>query len=109
VLSAVLGLYLLNKIRLTVEDDDKHISVGRLLIAVFFLAFSLYLIPGLWGSPLKPLSGFLPNYSEFSLGSLQQNNSSSGRRMMPPPIVRHKRMKPILQKNMRIFLKHHSV
>jgi len=72
VLSFVLGLYLLNKIKLTAEDDDKHISVGRLLAAIFFLAFALYMIPGLWGSPLIPLSGFLPNYSEFSLATYKE-------------------------------------
>jgi thiol:disulfide interchange protein DsbD len=63
----VLGIYLLGKLRLTEQDDDSHISVPRLLTAIFCLAFGLYMLPGLWGAPLKPLSGFLPNYSEFSL------------------------------------------
>ncbi|MFI5134854.1 MAG: cytochrome c biogenesis protein CcdA [Chitinophagales bacterium] len=75
ILSAVLGLYLLNKIKLTAEDDDKHISVGRLLVAMFFLAFALYMTPGLWGSPLTPLSGFLPNYTEFSLPTYRENSN----------------------------------
>ncbi|MCS6990415.1 MAG: thioredoxin family protein [Chitinophagales bacterium] len=65
ILFGVLGLYLLGKIRLSAEDDVGAISVGRLLIAMFFLSFALYMIPGLWGAPLKPLSAFLPNYSEF--------------------------------------------
>ncbi|MCY7408876.1 MAG: thioredoxin family protein [Chitinophagales bacterium] len=72
VIFAVLGLYLLGKIRITAEDDDKHISVPRLLFALFSLAFAFYMMPGLWGSPLKPLSGFLPNYSEFSLLNTEQ-------------------------------------
>ncbi|MCS6917738.1 MAG: thioredoxin family protein [Chitinophagales bacterium] len=65
ILFGVLGLYLLGKIRLSAEDDVSSISVGRLLIAMFFLSFALYMVPGLWGAPLKGLSAFLPNYSEF--------------------------------------------
>ncbi len=72
VIFAVLGLYLLGKIRITAEDDDKHISVPRLLFALFSLSFAFYMMPGLLGSPLKPLSGFLPNYSEFSLLNTEQ-------------------------------------
>jgi thiol:disulfide interchange protein DsbD len=67
VIFLVLGLYLLGKVKLTSQDDDSHISVPRLLTAVACLAFSIYMIPGLFGAPLKPLSGFLPNYSEFTL------------------------------------------
>src|SRR5215471_11902329 len=80
ILFAILGFYLLGKIKLSIEDEESHVSVPRLLVAVFFLAFALYLTPGLWGSPLKPLSGFLPNYSEFSIGNpsepIQENISS---------------------------------
>lgn len=65
ILFGVLGFYLLGKIRLSAEDEVSTISVGRLLIAIFFLSFALYMVPGLWGAPLKGLSGFLPNYAEF--------------------------------------------
>ncbi len=63
----VLGMYLLGKIRLALDGQESHISVPRLLFALLSLAFALYMVPGLWGAPLKPLSGFLPNYSEFSI------------------------------------------
>ncbi|MEO5675327.1 MAG: cytochrome c biogenesis protein CcdA [Chitinophagales bacterium] len=67
IIFGVLGLYLLGKIHLSPEDDLSHISVSRLLFGILCLAFSLYMLPGMWGSPLKPLSGFLPNYSEFNV------------------------------------------
>lgn len=63
----VLGFYLLGKIRLAHDGEASHIPVPRLLFALLSLAFALYMVPGLWGAPLKPLSGFLPNYSEFNL------------------------------------------
>nr|MBA2407246.1 thioredoxin family protein [Chitinophagales bacterium] len=64
---AVLGLYLLGKIRLEHDGLPSHIGVPRLLFALISLSFALYMVPGLWGAPLKPLSGFLPTYSEFML------------------------------------------
>lgn len=84
VIFAVLGIYLLGKLKLTSQDDDAHISVPRLLVAVGCLAFAIYMVPGLFGSPLKPLSGFLPNYSEFSIvyeqggGSINGTSSAAG-------------------------------
>lgn len=80
ILFVVLGLYLLGRIHLSPEDDVPHISVPRLLFGVVCLAFGLYMVPGLWGSPLKPLSGFLPNYSEFEINApamTKQETSSS--------------------------------
>ena len=62
----VLGLYLLGKISLEHDDVLHHVSVPRLLFALLCLSFAVYMVPGLWGAPLKPLSGFLPNYSEFN-------------------------------------------
>jgi thiol:disulfide interchange protein len=69
ILFGVLGLYLLGRIHLSPDDDVSHISVPRLLFGILCLAFGLYMLPGLWGSPLKPLSGFLPNYSEFQINA----------------------------------------
>lgn len=80
ILFGVLGFYLLGRIHLSPEDDVPHISVTRLLFGVLCLAFGLYMLPGLWGSPLKPLSGFLPNYSEFQINApvmTKQETSSS--------------------------------
>ncbi len=67
---AGLTLYLFGKITLPHDSPLSHISVGRLLLAISSLAFTLYLIPGLWGSPLKLISAFPPpqTYSESPLG-----------------------------------------
>lgn len=60
------GLYLLGKLKFTHDSDLKHLSVTRLIFAILAFSFSLYLIPGLFGAPLKILSGFPPpsSYSE---------------------------------------------
>ncbi|WP_299184382.1 thioredoxin family protein [uncultured Aquimarina sp.] len=65
-----LGLYLLGKVKLPHDSPIEHISVGRLSIALLTLAFTIYLIPGLWGAPLKLISGFPPpqTYSESPRG-----------------------------------------
>ncbi|MAZ28709.1 MAG: thiol:disulfide interchange protein [Cytophagaceae bacterium] len=66
----VLGLYLLGKIRLPHDSSLAHISVGRLSLGLVVLAFTIYLIPGLWGAPLQLISGFPPpqQYSESPNG-----------------------------------------
>ncbi|KQC34644.1 thiol:disulfide interchange protein DsbD [Nonlabens sp. YIK11] len=65
-----LAIYLFGKIRLPHDDKDQSISVGRLLLGILSLCFTLYLIPGLWGAPLKLISGFPPpmTYSESPYG-----------------------------------------
>ncbi|NBU81079.1 MAG: DUF255 domain-containing protein [Flavobacteriaceae bacterium] len=67
---AGLSLYLFGKITLPHDSPLSHISVGRLLLAISSLAFTVYLIPGLWGSPLKLISAFPPpqTYSESPQG-----------------------------------------
>lgn len=60
VIFGFLGLYLLGKIKLSGDSDGNRISVGRLILAIATFAFVINLIPGLWGAPLKSLSGFLP-------------------------------------------------
>jgi len=62
----MLALYLFGKIRLPHDSKEDHISVGRLLTGLVALIFTIYLIPGLWGAPLKIISGFPPplQYSE---------------------------------------------
>ncbi|PSG88420.1 protein-disulfide reductase DsbD family protein [Aurantibacter aestuarii] len=61
-----LGLYLLGKIKLPHDSPLAHISVGRLSLAIIVLAFTFYMIPGLWGAPLKLISGFPPPMSTHS-------------------------------------------
>jgi len=71
VLSALLGFYLLGKFRLSHDSPLDHLSVGRLLMAVLAFAFTVYLVPGLFGAPLPLLAGYLPPQSkhDFSLAS----------------------------------------
>lgn len=54
------GLYLLGKIRFAHDDKMEHTPTGRLIMSVIVLGFTLYLVPGLWGAPLRMISGFPP-------------------------------------------------
>ena len=60
VIAVLAGLYLLGKLKFSHDSDVKHITVPRLFLSVIVLAFSLYMVPGLWGAPLKSISAFLP-------------------------------------------------
>ena len=66
----MLALYLFGKIKLPHDSDLPFISVGRLSLGLVVLAFTIYMIPGLWGAPLKLISGFPPpmHYSESVYG-----------------------------------------
>lgn len=65
-----LALYLFGKIQLPHDSPNTHISVSRLIFGLFILSFTVYLVPGLWGAPLKIISGFPPpmQYSESPYG-----------------------------------------
>jgi len=69
VIFALLGVYLLGKLKLPHDSDLKHVSVTRLFLAIISFAFSLYMVPGLWGAPLKAVSAFAPPLStqDFNL------------------------------------------
>ncbi len=73
VLSALLGFYLLGKYRLSHDSPLDHLSVGRLLMAVLAFAFTVYLVPGLFGAPLPLLAGYLPPQSkrDFSVAAAE--------------------------------------
>lgn len=60
VIFALLGMYLLGKIKFPHDDDDNKVSVPRFFMALASLAFAVYMIPGLWGAPLKTVSAFAP-------------------------------------------------
>lgn len=60
VIFTLLGFYLLGKIRFVNDTPREHLSVKRLLLSVAVFAFVVYMIPGMWGAPLKALSGYLP-------------------------------------------------
>ncbi|WP_323789441.1 protein-disulfide reductase DsbD family protein [Psychroserpens sp.] len=74
-----LSLYLLGKIQLPHDSPLKHISVGRLLLGLLTLSFTVYMIPGLWGAPLNLISAFPPplDYSEspYGVGNSKGGNS----------------------------------
>ena len=74
VIFGLLGLYLLGKIKFKHDDDDTHIGVFRFFLALISLAFAVYMIPGLWGAPLKAVSAFAPpmKTQDFNLALEQE-------------------------------------
>ncbi len=60
VIFALLGFYLLGKIKFLHDDDDNKVGVTRFFLALVSLAFAVYMVPGLWGAPLKAVSAFTP-------------------------------------------------
>ena len=60
IIFALLGFYLLGKIRFPHDSETTHVSVPRLFLAMISLAFAVYMVPGLWGAPLKSISAFAP-------------------------------------------------
>ena len=84
VIFTLLGFYLLGKIRFKYDEPREHVSIVRLLLAIGVFSFVVYLVPGMWGAPLKGLSGYLPpiETQDFVLGSGEtvssSGNSSSG-------------------------------
>ena len=69
VISAMAGLYLIGKIKFAHDDTLEYVSVPRLFGGILSFAFALYLVPGLWGAPLKSISAFAPpmNTQDFNL------------------------------------------
>ena len=60
VIFAMLGFYLLGKLKFSHDSDLPFITIPRLFLAIITLAFTIYMIPGLWGAPLKAISAWLP-------------------------------------------------
>jgi len=90
-----LSLYLFGKITMPHDSPMTHISVGKLLLGLLTLTFTIYMIPGLWGAPLKLINAFPPpmEYSEspFGVGSSTGNSSAAvlpdGAKLGPHQIV----------------------
>ncbi len=80
VIFGLLGFYLLGKLRFKNDDPVEHIGTGRLMIAIIDLAFVVYMIPGLWGAPLKGISGFMPpmETQDFNIEKIVYENAGSG-------------------------------
>jgi thiol:disulfide interchange protein DsbD len=68
---SLLGLYLLGKIKFKQDSDMPYLSVTRLVLAIVAFSFVVYMLPGMWGAPLKALSGYLPpiQTQDFVMGS----------------------------------------
>ncbi|MDE7128466.1 MAG: thioredoxin family protein [Bacteroidales bacterium] len=76
---SLLGLYLLGKIRFAHDDKTEHVSVKRLALSIAVFSFVVYMIPGMFGAPLKALSGYLPPIStqDFVIGAGSSAQASS--------------------------------
>ncbi|WP_443937194.1 protein-disulfide reductase DsbD family protein [Pedobacter sp. MW01-1-1] len=76
---ALLGIYLLGKLKFSHDSDLPYVSVPRLFLAVSVFAFVVYLIPGMWGAPLKSVSAFLPPTAtqDFDLSNITTTSVSS--------------------------------
>ena len=79
VVFTLLGLYLLGKIRFEHDEPVEHLSVPRLALSIAVLSFVVYLIPGMWGAPLKALSGYMPPITtqDFVMGSSRAQSVDS--------------------------------
>jgi MFS family permease len=81
VIAALTGFYLLGKLKFGHDSDVAYVSVPRLFLAIIVLSFSVYMVPGLWGAPLKSIAAFLPPQSsqDFDLytPTLSGGNSST--------------------------------
>lgn len=60
VIFSLLSVYLLGKIKFSHDSEVKYVSVPRLFMAIISFAFAIYMVPGLWGAPLKAISAFAP-------------------------------------------------
>ena len=79
VIFTILGFYFLGKIRLSGDAIIDKITVPRLMMAILTFSFVIYLVPGLWGAPLKALAGYLPPMytHDFDLTSLNRNENQN--------------------------------
>jgi len=72
-----MGVYLLGKLKFSHDSDLAYLSVPRFGLALITFSFAVYLIPGMWGAPLKALSGYLPPMSshDFNVSQIIRDNS----------------------------------
>ena len=79
VVFSLLGLYLLGKIKFDGDEPVEHISVTRLTLVIAVFSFVVYLIPGMWGAPLRALSGYMPPITtqDFVCGAAQVGETTT--------------------------------
>ncbi|TAG13436.1 MAG: DUF255 domain-containing protein [Sphingobacteriia bacterium] len=81
VIFVLLGVYLLGKLKFSHDTEVSYISVPRLFFAIASFSFALYILPGLWGAPLRHLSGFIPpdGTQDFNLDALKYQQGSTAK------------------------------
>ncbi|MBI4646975.1 MAG: thioredoxin family protein [Bacteroidia bacterium] len=78
VIFTLMGLYLLGKLKFSHDSDVKHIGVARLVMAILTFTFVVYLIPGMFGAPLKAISSILPPIETHDFNIMAINKETSG-------------------------------
>ncbi len=80
IIFALMGLYLLGKLKFAHDSDLKYVGVPRLMLSIITFSFVIYMIPGMFGAPLKLLSGYMPPQSslDFDFSRLIRENAGSG-------------------------------
>ena len=83
----MMGLYLIGKIKFSHDSDVPYLSIPRTFLAIVVFAFVIYMVPGLWGAPLKSISAFLPPEAtqDFNLSSIPDGSGSSSPTAAPVP------------------------
>lgn len=95
VIFALIGFYLLGKIRFSHDSEQQYVSVPKIMLAIIAFGFVVYLVPGMWGAPLKLISGFPPpsfHSEHWDIGSSNSNitvNDNSGADSLRPPSDAH--------------------
>ena len=80
VIFTLMGIYLLGKIKFAHDSDSPYLGVPRLFMAIITFSFVMYMIPGMFGAPLKALSGYLPpmHSQDFNITKIVRDNAGSG-------------------------------
>ncbi len=80
VIFALMGLYLLGKLRFSHDEPVEHLKVPRFMLAILTFSFVVYLLPGMFGAPLKLLAGYLPPSSthDFDINQIVRDNANIG-------------------------------
>lgn len=75
---SLLGLYLLGKLKFSHDSDEPYLKVKKLFMAIGVFAFVVYMIPGMWGAPLKALSGYMPPIQTLDFNTPKLINDAAG-------------------------------
>jgi thiol:disulfide interchange protein len=85
VIFTILGFYFLGKVRMPGDSPVEKVSVPRLMLSILTFTFVIYLIPGLWGAPLKALAGYLPPMHTHDFDLISLNRADQQRAMCEDP------------------------